>query len=459
MLDRSTPPFTQFDPTHIPFQSRLIYDIDFNLDYELGVHELLLSGSVGSAKSLVGAHIAVKHCLKHPRARFMIGRRSLPDLKSTIFTKILEHIEDPELAPHIESITENTPYILFKNGSEIISKSWADKRYLKLRSLELSGALIEEAVENEGDDYKALEEIRQRVGRIPHIKENLILYLTNPSSPGHPLYKYFFDTKSSTRHVYKSLTHENPFLPKSYIDKLKENLDPKQARRMLYGEWVEVDSERIYYAYSQEDNYKKTSYTINPHLPIAVSFDFNIAAGKPMSCALDQYHPMNQSFHFFDECVVHGSRTETLLEEMATRGIFDHNVIYQIYGDATGASGSSKSKYSDYEIIVNFLNKYKAKTGLPLRYQMLIPQSNPPVRDRHNIVNSYCLNDLGKRRLFVYEKCKVLHEGMKLTALKKGAQYLEDDNNEYQHITTALGYRVVYKHYNKDIVKGGNING
>lgn len=457
MLDRSTPSFTEFDPTTIPFQSRLIYDIDFEIDWSLGVHEFLLSGSVGSAKSIVGAHIIAKHCFKYPRARFLIGRRSLPDLKDTIFTKLLEHLEDPSIQNYIDVITENTPYIRFTNGSEIISKSWADKKYKKLRSIELSGALVEEAVENDGDDYQAITELRQRVGRIPHIDQNMILYLTNPGSPGHKLYKHFHDTNNPTRHVYKSLTHENPFLAKTYIENLRESLSPKEAQRMLYGEWLEIDTERIYYAYSQEDNYKKNTYTVNNHVPIAISFDFNIAAGKPMSACLDQYIPASDTFHFFDEVVVHGSRTESLLEEMALRGTFDHNAEYHIHGDATGASGSSKSKYSDYEIIENFLKKYRTKTGLPLRYKMLIPDSNPPVRDRHNIVNSYCLNDLGKRRLFVYEKCKVLHEGMKLTALKKGAQYLEDDNNEYQHITTALGYRVVYKHHNKIIVKGGNI--
>jgi hypothetical protein len=46
---------------------------------------------------------------------------------------------------------------------------------------------------------------------------------------------------------------------------------------------------------------------------------------------------------------------------------------------------------------------------------------------------------------------------MKLTALKKGAEYIEDDSKEYQHITTAAGYRISYTSRNKVIIKGGNI--
>jgi hypothetical protein len=88
---------------------------------------------------------------------------------------------------------------------------------------------------------------------------------------------------------------------------------------------------------------------------------------------------------------------------------------------------------------------------------MLVPRSNPPIRERHNIVNAYCTNSINQHRLFIYEKCKILNEGMKLTALKKGAEYIEDDSKEYQHVTTALGYRVVYSSQNKVIYKGGNI--
>lgn len=458
-MEKSTPSFFEFDPTHIKFQAQVVYDLDFKLDKSLGVHELLFSGSVGSSKSLLGAHIAIKHCLNNPGARFLLGRVSLPDIKDTIFSLICEHLDDINLKEGVDYlIKENTASVYFiKLKSEIISKSWADKKYKKLRSLALSGALIEEATENIGDHQKAIGEIKARVGRLPHIKENIILYLTNPDSPSHWLYKYFFETQSKTRHVYLSKTEDNPFLPVTYINQLKEDLDPREARRLLYGEWIEIDAERIYHSYSIEKNYIKSKYDIIPNLPIALSFDFNIGHNKPISCVLDQFNPREDSFHFFDEAIVHGARTESLLEDMGARGLLDYDVEYEIYGDATGAARSTNSLHSDYDIIRNFLSKFKTKNGRTVRFIMQVPRSNPPIRERHNLVNSYCENSLGKRRLFVYEKCKVLHEGMKLTALKKGSQYIEDDSKEYQHCTTALGYRVVYKHFNKAIIKGGNI--
>lgn len=459
-VNKSTPNIDEFNPWILPFHAEVIRDVEYNLNYNIGTHELLFSGSIGSGKSLLAANIALAHATRNNGAKILIGRRSLPDLKDTIFQKIIEHLEGTALVDGVDyKINYSSAYIEFKNGSIIMGKSWADKKYRKFRSLELSMAIIEEAIENEGDDYKALIEIRQRLGRQPHIKRNLIIYCTNPGGPSHPLYKYFFETKSDTRHIYFSLTEQNPFLPRTYIEQLKKDLPPKEAERMLYGKWIEVDRERIYYAYNQELNFKSKAYTVRNDLPVSISFDFNIGIGKPMSCCLSQYDIKKDEFHFFDEVIVHGFRTLDTLDEMSARGIFELPVAFEIHGDATGGARSTNSQWSNYEIIENFLSNYRTKVGLKLNYRLSVPKSNPPIKERHNIVNAYCSNALGEQRLFVYEKCKTINEGMKLTTLKKGADYIEDDGPQhpYQHVTTALGYRISFTSKNKVIIKGGNI--
>lgn len=451
MSDSSTPNYEEFIP-ELPFQKKVLDDVYNNLDYTKGTHELLLSGTVGSGKSLLAAHIIIQHALSYNNAKILIGRRALPDLKDTLFQKLVEHLEGgPLIEGHHYKINHSSAFIEFINGSLILGKSWADKKYRKFRSLELSMAVIEEATENKGDDLKAIAEIRQRLQRQPHIKRNLIIYCTNPDGPTHPLYKYFFLEKSPTRHVYLSNTKENHFLDKTYIEQLRRDMDPKEAQRMLDGQWVEVDSERIYYAYDHEVNFIQSEYKIRKELPLCLAFDFNIAAGKPMSCCIGQYHTNTNSFHIFDEVVIHGGRTLSVMEELAERGYFDLNMKLEIYGDATGRHQTTSAIHSDYDIIFDFLNRYKIQPKL--NYEDCVPMSNPPIRERHNIVNAYCLNSLNERRLFVYEKCKVLDEGMRLTSLKEGAHYIEDDNNEYQHITTALGYFIVYKNDAKKIRK------
>ena len=244
--------------------------------------------------------------------------------------------------------------------------------------------------------------------------------------------------------MYYSVTGDNPFLDPLYVQGLKRDLDPKMARRMLYGEWLEISKDVIYHAYTKENNFKDQDYEINAQLPIDLCFDFNIGEGKPMSTCVGQDHAQSDALHIFDEAVIPGTDTEMMMHEWASRGLFENKTLFRIYGDATGASRTTKAKHSDYDIIKRFLDNYRRSDGTSLQYIMQVPRSNPPIRSRHNIVNAYCKNELGKSRLSIYRKCIVLEKGMRLTALKQGGNYIEDDSKDYQHVTTALGYYVFY---------------
>ena len=435
----SEPHYCTFDPKVIPYQYDVINGLWNEFDYSTGKHEVLLSGSVGSAKSVLMAHIVLRHCIKNPKAKVLIGRKALPDLKATIFSKILEHMEKDWIEGVDYKVNHTTASIRFANGSEIISRSWSDNRYKKMRSLELSAACIEELTENDDSAKEAYDEIAMRVGRIPGIKQNFIISATNPDSPSHWAYDYFINSDKPTRHVYYSVTTDNPFLPDWYIEQLKEDLDPKMARRMIYGEWIEIGKDVIYHAYNREKNYCNEPYQINKAHPVHISWDFNIGEGKPLSLCLFQH--IDNHFHFFNEVVVQGARTLDSCEELSARGLLDLPVEYKIHGDATGAANTTKALHSDYDIIKKFFSNYKN-----IRYQLQVPRSNPPVRSRHNILNAYCENEAGQRRLTVYKDAPTLDKGLRLTALKKGGSYIEDDSKPYQHVTTAAGYGVVYCH-------------
>lgn len=313
-----------FDPTIIPFQHRVLTDIRKNFDYKKSsFHEVLLSGSIGSAKSILMAHIAITHCLMYPGARFCLARRSMPDLKRTIYQEVIEHLDDVDES--LYETNETKASVKFANGSEIISISWADKKSKKARSLKLSGIAFEEVTENDDDDKKAYMELRQRVNRLPWVPENIIVAATNPDAPSHWAYAHWITSEEKNRHVYYSVTSDNPFLPATYIEQLKNDLDPKMAKRMLYGEWIEIEDEVVYYSYSRDRNFKNTSYVVNPSHPIHFSYDFNIGVGKPISVVF--YQIINDTFHFFNEVVVEGARTENSLEEASNRGLFDYPIL------------------------------------------------------------------------------------------------------------------------------------
>jgi hypothetical protein len=158
---------------------------------------------------------------------------------------------------------------------------------------------------------------------------------------------------------------------------------------------------------------------------------------------------IDDCFHFFAEIIIHGARTQDQLEELSSRGYLDHQVTYEVYGDATGEARTTKSLHSDYDIIKKYLSNYRTPDGRAINYKMCVPRSNPPIRERHNTVNSYCHNLVGDVRLKVYRECKTVDEGMRLTSLLKGGSYVEDDSKHYQHVTTALGYWITAKHRGK----------
>lgn len=448
----STPNVCDFEP--LPSQMKVIEYLRAEADYSLGTHEVLLSGSIGSAKSLTLAHMVVTHCLFYPGARVGIGRLALPQLKATLCQKIREHLYGIGVDYKYH---ETTGDFQLENGSQIKAISWADNNLVKLGSMEFSAFAIEELTESK--DTGAYDVILQRVNRLPHIKEPWVLSATNPSSPSNPFYKRLIMANSPRVKVFYSNTFDNPFLPKEYIEGLLERLDYKMAQRMIYGQWIELDQERIYYSYNRDVNFKNESYKVNPLLPVRLAFDFNIGHGKPLSLCFGQYDQLKDEWHWYNEVIIEGQRTLDALEEAEARGLLDH-VHFKVHADASGRSRDTRGAQSDIDIIEKFLSNL-TKKNQRVRVDMEIPRANPAIRDRHNVVNSYFMNAKGKPRMFVYKDAPTIDEGFRLTKLRPGAKLVECDEDRFQHCTTAVGYSLMWQELMKSYgsTSGGIIGG
>lgn len=429
-MNSSIPTLTEFNPAIIPYQLDVIKDVRKNWDYNLGVHEGLLSGSVGSAKSLLMSHIGVTHCLMNPGAVCLLGRKALPQLKDTLIQMILDHIGiDVPFRYNISRGIIEFPH----NNSKMIAFSWADKAFKKVRSYALSCALIEELTEN--DDLEFYKEIKMRVGRIPHIKENFILCATNPDSPDHPAHDYFVEKSKviPTRHVYYSLTEQNPFLPKTYIQNLKETLSPKEADRMLRGKWVSIHTDVVFYNYTRDRNFKNESYQFDRRLRFDLSWDFNIGYGKPMSAMIGQVDGAGV-FHIAKDFVVEGARTEDVCNEIYNSGEIKQFQVINIFGDCNGRNRDTRGTLDDYTII----KRYFENRGH--RVVINVPKSNPDLRASENLTNALCYNENKEVKMVVYKDAEVAHKGLSFTKYKKGARLVQDDSDEFQHISTAIRY-------------------
>jgi hypothetical protein len=304
--------------------------------------------------------------------------------------------------------------------------------------------IFEELTENNEEDKEAFMTLKARLRRLPHVKENVLIAATNPDAPSHWVYKYFFEEKQDTKFVFKSVTSDNPFLDPIYIEQLKRDLDPRAIQRYIYGEWIELQKDQVYYNYSQERNFKKY-FEFKAGEELNLCHDFNIGHGKPMSAAA--IAKRNGIYHAFKAFHVEGARTLDIMEEIASSGLLDLCGKVCVYGDASGKHNDTRSIKTDYDIILHFLQNYKTKDGRSLKVELRIPRANPPIRRRHNLVNAYFMNDNKEVRLFVYDKW--IDEGFRLPTFKKNGDMVEDDGPAYpfQHATTAIGYLLDYDKY------------
>lgn len=463
----STPSFYDFNPKFIPWQYQLIYDIENNFNYEDGAHYVLMSGSVGSAKSVMLAWLIIKHCITYDGARVCLGRKALPDLKDTIFSKIIEMLYGSFVEKEDYWVRHENGYIKFDNGSEIISRSWSDKKFKKFRSLELSMLVIEELTENDSNYWPFWDEAIARVERLPHVPQNLVIAATNPDDPSHPAHEFFIEGSKKINdwyavkedddgfkhiHTYYSLTEQNPFLGQSYIRGLRKRYDARMILRMLMGQWIFISTDVIYHCYDPQVH-DVDELKVDPQLPLRLGFDFNISKGKPMSSCIAQFYkkarcktPNTRRFKFLDEVAIEGARTQDALEEWTGKGWFDlpHNPQIIVHGDASGKAGSSKSNLTDYEIIEKHLANYCRKDGQRLNYEIEVPNVNPSVRDRHNDANGQLKNADGEIGVAIDKKCKLVRKGFLQTKLKDNAGYVEDQTTEGQDMSNAATYLISY---------------
>ncbi len=437
MSEKELPSLSEYNPRDLPWTSKAIDDVFARYDYSKGIHEILCSGTVGSGKSLFGTHVAIVCLLNDPKARWLVGRISLPDAKATIAETFHDHIEgDLVEGVHYEFNRVKQQWI-FSNGSECFVKSWHNKRFKSFRSLKLSGVILEEATENEGDYWEIYDALYSRLGRAK-ADRNIMISLTNPDSPAHPLYKRMIlgSEKDPLKHVYYSDARENPYLEDWYIPNLMKNLSPIEIARLIEGKWVEDPKGGIYYNYSRARNFRDDEYVFNLNYPIDIMHDFNIGFGKPMSLAVGQ--KINGTFHVARAVLLEGADTTDIMMELVHSGLFNKNTQFRVFGDASGKSNDTRSKTNDYEIIETVLKRNR------VNYSMEVPRSNPPVRRRHNRINAKCCNFEGRVQFYIYKDAEDADEGFRLTKLKKGGQYLEDDSLKQQHVTTAIGYWVDY---------------
>jgi hypothetical protein len=159
--------------------------------------------------------------------------------------------------------------------------------------------------------------------------------------------------------------------------------------------------------------------------------------------------------YIVSEIVLESAVSRQSAEEFVERFKNHKNKTVYIYGDPSGRSGEKHGHKSDYTEIEAVLRREK------WTFERRVRPAHPSIRDRQNAVRAKILNALGETTLFVNpQTAPWSHKGLATVQLQEGSTFQEDQKNQYQHITTAIGYFVdVHWPTGRSLAKAGKTTG
>ena len=212
-------------------------------------------------------------------------------------------------------------------------------------------------------------------------------------------------------------------------EEAKQVMSAKQYNQEFRASF-ETANGKIYEDYSPKNH---TTEVIKEHEQLLWHHDFNYT---PMSSAIAVMR--DGDYYILDEIILTSAVTEQSAIEFCERYKNHKNKHVILYGDPAGKAGEKHGHMSDYTQMEDYLRSEG------WRYTRKVNKKHPAIKDRQNALRAQILTADDKVHLYVnVKKCNYVHKGLSTVQLKKGSSFQEDET-EFQHITTAIGYMVAY---------------
>ena len=281
-------------------------------------------------------------CLEYPRSRWVVIRKSLPDLKRTTFPSFASILADG-VGDYIASWNRETNVVKFTNGSELIfmAESFDDDKDLnRFKGLEVNGAGLDEVNElQEQTFYK----VQERIGSWNKAEGRPPIVCLATCNPAHNwvktiIYDRFKDGTLPSKWAFiPSKITDNPHIPAEYLESLKE-LPPIQYARFVEGDWDVMDDVVNPFLYEWKDEqHIDDSIVHNPNIPTYISVDFNI---NPLCALIIQECP--RGARVVDEIKIDKGSIDGFCDVVESLKI--PSGLLRITGDAMGKGGSIQQR-------------------------------------------------------------------------------------------------------------------
>lgn len=271
------------------------------------------------------------------------------------------------------------------------------------------------------------------------------LNTVNPTDPDYRAWCWLLGVPDGLNHYYdlcmKAETGADPnfkvfhwksaeILPPDVMEAMKRAMSVKQFKQEFEASF-ETAGGRIYEDYGKHN---LTDATIQPHEQLMWMHDQNFT---PLSSAIGVRRNQNKDLYLLDEIVLTSAVSRQAAIEFVEKYKCHANKHVLIYGDPAGKAGEKHGHASDYTDIEGVLKE----NGW--RYTRKVKPAHPAIKDRQNAVRTKILTASGETSLYVNPNTAPwCHKGLATVQLKDGSTFQEDQTNQYQHITTAIGYCV-----------------
>lgn len=421
----------------LPHQSRL-----FDLVFGSRVENAGLIGGYGCGKTVAGARMAVALAHANPGLDGLYSCLDYPILIDAIipvFEQELGKLGFVEGVHYRLDARQVCTFFTAKNSegqySRVLFRPVDGARNLR----KIVSANYAWAVKDESGLYT--EETHRKIDeRVRHglASRRVKVDVTTPEGLG-PLYdRYVTDPRKRAaaarvdgrlcddepNRLVRGRTMDNPYLAPEYVESLLSQYDDHLVASYLEGHFVPMFEGRCFRFTEHEHVTFEASY--DPHLPIGLAWDFNV---NPMSVTLNHYH--KGKLWTFDEIVLSSSHTEDVCHEFVSR-YGAHVGGLRIYGDAGGRSRSTKTRWTDYDIISDLLGHFP-------NYGENVPSTNPGQRESINTFNALLRNGHGVVSYSIHPSCVQTIKSLLTTVYDdKGQIYKAPDS--YEHLTDGLRY-------------------
>jgi len=337
-------------------------------------------GGSGSGKSYSQHQLELTNLLDDPEYDTLIIRKHASDIYDSSY-KLLRNIAQEWGVYGLLgwAFSNQKRQITHPNGRAITFRGLDDPE--KIKSIAgIKRIVVEEASQLEQEDF---EELMRRARGIEGIQ---IILLFNPIDENHWIKKTFFDSDLFEDGVdfvwFKTTYLDNPYTTDEDLKQFEIMKRMNYAKYRVYAlaEWGRLENKNPWLrTFDLNKHVAEKPLQIVKHLPINLSFDFNI---DPMTCIVEQhtkYYGPGSFMHVLKEFEIANCTVKEMCA--AVKAEFPFSVI-TVTGDATGRNRNAGYTTGKDNIWMQIQKELKLSAS-----QVLTPGSNPSHTNNRYLCN------------------------------------------------------------------------